>query len=244
MGKNMAKETAEQKLLRLIEQGGGGQTPAAPAPQPHAAPAAQQTLQAVQAVGGSFALPDVFSKINAVLKAVVPSAPRGGFGVREINKILALAVVSMAVFFTLNMTRGLRDARQTVSFKEPRPVKVSPENILPQFPDLQRYVQAVSPRNIFNPFEKKAVEPAAVTASVPAAVPSAARLLEKAGALKLVGVSWLDSPDSASAMIENVTSGVTYFLRSGEMIDGMVVKSIYADSIVLEMDGERMELKL
>ena len=48
--------------------------------------------------------------------------------------------------------------------------------------------------------------------------------------LKLVGISWLDSAESASAMIENTQSGVTYFLKSGEQINSVTVKQIFADS--------------
>ena len=45
-------------------------------------------------------------------------------------------------------------------------------------------------------------------------------------------------------MVENSASGVTFFLHAGEKVNGVTVEAIYADSIVLEFAGERMELKL
>jgi hypothetical protein len=236
----MAKETAEQKLLRLIEQGGGSEKTSGPAAsQPSFE--AQQTLNAVQSVGGAFALPGFLPQIFSFFKTFLRSFSKDGFGIREVNKILIVAVLVMAVVFSTSMMRGLQTAHQTVDFKQPQPVKVPAENLLPSFADIQRYISAVSLRNIFNPFEKKEVAVASVEAK-PAAV--AERVLERTKALKLVGVSWLDTPETASAMVENTGSGVTYFLRAGEQVNGVTIEAIYADSVVFEFDGERMELKL
>jgi hypothetical protein len=238
----MAKETAEQKLLRLIEQGGGAEGASGqPASSSQPSFEAQQTLNAVQSVGGAFVLPGFLPQILSSCKMMFRSFSQGGFGIREVNKILFVAVLVMAAIFSMGMIRGLQTAQQIVDFKQPQPVKVPAENLLPQFADIQRYISAVSLRNIFNPFEKKEVAAQAVESKPVAA---AARVFERTKALKLVGVSWLDTPDSASAMVENSTNGVTYFLRVGEKLNDVTVKSIYADGIVLEFEGERMELKL
>lgn len=238
----MAKETAEQKLLRLIEQGGGADGASGqPASSSQPSLEAQQTLNAVQSVGGAFALPGFLPQILSSFKMTFRSFSQGGFGIREVNKILFVAVLVMAAVFSTGMIRGLQTAHQTIDFKQPQPVKVPAENLLPQFADIQRYISAVSLRNIFNPFEKKEVAAQAVDSKPVAA---AARVFERTKALKLVGVSWLDTPETASAMVENTGSGVTYFLRAGEQVNGVTIEAIYADSVVLEFDGERMELKL
>ena len=62
--------------------------------------------------------------------------------------------------------------------------------------------------------------------------------------LKLVGISWFESPETASAMVENTVSGVTYFLKPGERLNDVTVKNIYAESIVVTYQGEELEMKL
>jgi hypothetical protein len=133
------------------------------------------------------------------------------------------------------------NSRRKVVFKDAGSVSFSTEKLFPSIPDLQKYVSAMSFRNIFNPFEKTAESLVAGQAEGSAVVQ---RIVQKVETLRLVGISWLDTPESASAMVENTSSGVTYFLRSGEQVNGVTVEAIYADSIVLEFDGERMELKL
>ncbi len=232
----MAKESAEQKLLRLIEQGG---TPDGSSSD--AAPEARQVFNAVQSVGTSVSIPPVVAQVMSWIKEAIKFSPQDGLGVRQINHILMVAVAVMATVVVINVMRGLDTARQSVDFGQPQPVAFSAENLLPQFADIQKYVSAVSFRNIFSPFEKKEVEAPSAVAAATAAVQ---RVSDRTQTLKLVGVSWLDTPDSASAMVEDTGSGVTYFLRMGEKVNGVRVDAIYADSIVLELDGERLELKL
>lgn len=235
----MAKETAEQKLLRLIEQGGGFPADSSE----HAAPEAQEALSAVQSVGGALDLPPGALNIVAFIKRMfssVQSAP-AGFSLRHINIALMAGVLISTVIFIGSIMSGLREADQTVTFHQPDVVAFSAKKLLPVIPGLGRYVSAISFRNIFHPYEKP-VEVVQEEASEDIRVP--ARLKEQTENLRLVGISWLDTPESASAMVENTESGITYFLRSGERVNGLTVKTIYAQSVVLEMGGEELELKL
>jgi len=234
----MAKETAEQKLLRLIEQGGGFPADTSE----HAAPEAQEALSAVQSVGGTLDLPPGALNVVAFVKRMlssVQSAP-AGFSLRHINIVLMAGVVILTVVFIGSIMNGLREADQTVTFHHPDAVAFSAKKLLPILPGLDRYVSAISFRNIFHPFEKQEV----VEQADPEVVEVPQRLAEQTKNLRLVGISWLDTPESASAMVENTESGITYFLRSGERVNGLTVKTIYAQSVVLEMGGEELELKL
>ena len=234
---NMAKETAEQKLLRLIEQGADG----AGAPQQCESPEVSQVLNAVRHVGGSAAFPPVFVDSCAAVKQFLFNflSIRDGFSIREVNKLLVVVVMVAAVFFISSITGGMREAGRIVSFDHSESVPFSVKTLLPVISKLEKYVSAVSFRNIFHPFEKKAV-----VSEEAGTVQAPAQIVEKTKNLKLVGISWLDTPESASAMIEGTDSGITYFLRSGEKVNGLTVKMIYADSVVLELNGQQMELKL
>jgi len=237
----MAKETAEQKLLKLIEQSESQSGRSAGAPPPRRSDP-QQVLQAVQSVGGSVSLPPAISNFFFVIRGLMSGASRqGGFGVREVNALLGVGIVIVMIVFGWNLWSGFQHARQNIAFQQPESVAFSPGQMLPQFRALQDYVSIISFRNIFQPYEKKVVE----AASEEAAAPQIAEIIDsRTKGLKLVGVSWFDTPESASAMVENTESGVTYFLRSGEKVNGVTIEAIYADSIVLEFQGERLELKL
>jgi len=234
----MAKETAEQKLLRLIEQGGGFSADASE----HAAPQAREALSAVQSVGGSLDLPPGILNLIAVLRRLLSGArlAPGGFSLRRINMALILGVVILGFIFVSNIMSGLREADRVITFHQPDTVVFSAKKLLPVIPGLDRYISAVSFRNIFHPFEKQEV----VKEDEPEALEVPQRLAEQTKNLRLVGISWLETPESASAMVENTESGITYFLRSGEKVNGLTVKMIYAQSVVFEMGGDELELKL
>ncbi|HSV42941.1 MAG TPA: hypothetical protein VLJ10_00135 [Candidatus Bathyarchaeia archaeon] len=238
----MAKETAEQKLLKLIELSDAQGIAATPKPAAAKMADPQQVLQAVQSVGGAVSLPASISGLLASIKNFIGLVPRdGGLGLREVNAILAVAVVMVVIIFGLNVSSGFKRANAQIVFEQPEGVSFSPGNLLPQFKALQDYVGAISFRNIFQPYEKKVVEAQTEEQRV---VKMFEQIDSKTKGLRLVGVSWFDSPQSASAMVENTDSGVTYFLRSGEKVNGVTVEAIYSDSIVLEFLGERLELKL
>ena len=58
-----------------------------------------------------------------------------------------------------------------------------------------------------------------------------------------MGISWLDRVDTASVMLEDTEKKVTYFLKKGEGIDNIIVKTIYADSAVLGYENEEITIK-
>ncbi len=238
----MAKETAEQKLLKLIELSDAQGTGEAPKPAAPKAPDPQQVLQAVQSVGGAVSLPPALSGFMAAIKNFVGTVPRDGhLGIREVNAILVAAVIFVVIIFGLNVSNGFKRANSPIVFSQPEGVSFSVGNLLPQFKALQDYVGTISFRNIFQPYEKKVVE---AETEEQQAVKLFEQIDSKTKGLRLVGVSWFDTAESASAMVENTDSGVTYFLRAGEKVNGATVEAIYSDSIVLEFQGERLELKL
>ena len=104
----------------------------------------------------------------------------------------------------------------------------------PAVPELAFYIATMKDRNIFTPFEKGPLEKSVDTASLNR------NISQKMKSYKLVGISWLDSVDTASVMLENVTEKKTYFLQKGEKVGDIIVKTIYADSVALGYENEEI----
>ena len=61
---------------------------------------------------------------------------------------------------------------------------------------------------------------------------------------KLVGIAWLDLPETASIMIEDTHKKETFFLKQGEQLEGVTVKTIYTDRAVFSHENEETTIKL
>lgn len=229
------KETAEQKLLKIIETQGGGTTPA-PGASVQDAQVARQIASAVKGSGlPPISLDSVLGPLLAFFKG---GAPGMQFGIREINNVLLGVVVLLTGLFMLNMFSGARMLKAKVNFNISADSIKSSENFIPQMKAVSDYLANIGQRNIFKPYEKKAVE---ITADVEADVNKISSLAKN---FKLVGISWLDSPDTASAMIEDTQTGNTYFLKVGDKVNNITIKNIYADRVILTHDGEDAVIKL
>jgi hypothetical protein len=237
----MTKETAEQKLLKLIE---ATESQGKPAEASSAAAAssqeAQRVLRSVTGIGvSSVGLPSFLQNIFAVFKGQ-PKGPMV-FGLKEINKILLMCIVFVVIFFTMDFMNGMKISQKEFRFLVGKSIEVAGESFLPVFRDLKEYVTATARRNIFLPFEKKVEEQ---KAALPAELSGLERIVQQMKGWRLVGISWLDTPESASAMMENSATGVTYFIKPGDKIQNITVKNIYSDSIIISFEGQEMEMKL
>ena len=198
------KETAEQKLLKMIEVADG-------------APIESARTQK-----------KVHKKQNLI-----------GL-IKTINKILFIGVIVAGLFLANEIVAGIRLLGQNPQFDagQKNVANVAgEENPVPQAQRLSYYLSAVKQRNIFQPFETSA------TQSVVEVSSKNARIAKKTSGLRLVGVSWLDSIESASVMVEDVDNKVTYFLQKGEKIGDVTVKTIYADSVELGYENEEIIIR-
>jgi len=189
-------------------------------------------------------LPPVLANLLGVFKGLFPQPAQPGqpaeaFGLRQLNNILLISVVLIACYLTIDVLRGIRVSGNELKIEYEAPDTAHAPGMLPELRDLAEYLATVAARNIFHPYEPKPV-----VVETPPEVVKTNQVKEKIANLKLVGISWLDTPESASAMIENKTTGVTQFLRAGDRIDDLTVKLIYADSIILQFEGEETEMKL
>lgn len=192
------KETAEQKLLRMIESSS-------------TAAATAKTQQKVV-------------KKQTLLTVV-----------RLANQLLLVVILVLGAYFVFEIIKGTALLTKKIEFNTDGTVKGLPGATDPIGDGQQRlsyYLASVKKRNVFQPYEG--------TAQVAEVVSS--KLTQKTGHLKLVGISWMNSVDTASAMIEDSNKKVTLFLNRGDKIDDIIVKTIYADSVKLGYDNEEIIL--
>lgn len=200
------KETAEQKLLKIIEAS---------------------------------------KKAQAESKGEMPSGPlpkkhrrQFAFNARQFNILLMICVVASAFFFAYELRSGLLLTAQEVAFVvDNGAVKDTANLFLPQMKSVGYYLDKIKSRNIFQPYEQKA--------EAKEAVPSALAALEKKmSKFKIVGIAWLDVPESATVMLEDTATHMTHFLKEGDKVEDVIVKIIYTDRVVFSRANEEITIKL
>ena len=236
------KETAEQKLLKIIEEGTGEPEATAQSSDEQAFAQTQQVAKEVAAAvkGTGISAPPIFSVLSDRLKDLQLAVPSlKSFGIREVNFALMVTIVFCILFLgsiyqteTKNMSHNLDFVKDVMT-----PKFASAVSIMPKYQNLASFLETILTRNIFRPYEEKETE---ALSNVPLGTQKIALKLEK---LKLVGISWLDTPNSASAMVENA-EGMTYFLKEGENINQVTIKAIYADRVIFRFEDQEMEVRL
>lgn len=198
------KETAEQKLLKIIEA----------------------TRKAQEG-----------STASAAPSAAKPSAGVS-LSISQINYGLMAALVASLVYCLYEVNQGMNGLGQDVEISD---VAGTPgktlNNLTPRMKAAAYYLDQIRSRNIFQPYEVKA-------AAEQGATGARAVLEQTMQKYKLVGVAWLDVPESATVMLESTAEGTTRFLREGDKIDGVTVKTIYTDRVVVGHENEEMVIKL
>ena len=240
----MAQETAEQKLLKIIENAETAAKAPAPAAQPARVQAAEPTVEQVAASVKGTGLPSISAP--AFLKNLLglikgrPSENKTAvaFGLREFNRLLFGAILVFGFVFVKSFISGMDFSKKEVNLAVKTKTSQIADDLTNKPTSLSDYLVSITRRNIFLPFEKKEAEEEV------AAPTTLKEVSERTKDLKLVGISWLDTAESASALIENTTSGVTYFLRVGEKINNVLVKKIYADAVILSYEEEEIEFRL
>lgn len=198
-----AKETAEQKLLKMIETSSSGE-----------AEKASKTEKKVV-------------KKQNILSLV-----------KTVNKVMLVALIIAIAFLVLEVNSGLALMRTDIRFDAQSIGTVqgaASEDSMPQDRSVSYYLAGVDRRNIFQPYEAE-IRAVAMNKENRA-------IVQKTGHLKLVGISWLETVESASVMLEDTAKKVTYFLQKGEKLDDIHVKTIYADSVELGYEDEEIIIR-
>lgn len=198
-----AKETAEQKLLKMIE---------ASNPQAAGTPSSAKS-------SGKKSIVFTLRLLNGVLVvAIVISLGWVGFEVASGAELLGSLDSVDQGEIVANKSKGLEIA-------------------VPEQKGFSYYISEVKRRNIFQPYEEVTIKNMAEVSE------NNRRISRETESLRLVGVSWFDSVDSASVMIEDVQKSATYFLKQGEKIGNVTVNTIYADSVELKYEDEEIIIR-
>jgi hypothetical protein len=198
----LKKETAEQKLLKMIESSGGK----SPSP-------VQNKTSAKQSVIGF---------------------------IKAANKVLVIVVFVAFVFVVNEVFKGKQLLSKSDNIAADRnSTKVSSGSApsMPVVPNVEYYLAMSKKRNIFLPYEPSSVKNVVEVSS------GNTRIAQMTQNLRLVGVSWFDTVESASVMIEDVDKKETYFLMRGDKIGDINIKNIYADSVKLGYDNEEIIIR-
>ncbi|MBF0484768.1 MAG: hypothetical protein HQL25_08710 [Candidatus Omnitrophica bacterium] len=198
-------ETAEQKLLKMIEASAG--------------PGAVSSNKVQE---------------NAKRKQNILTVIRG------VNLFLFVAIILGVCFIIYQIKTGSDMANKAIVFTEPSVIPSKTAATISSksdaSKDLEIYMANIRKRNFFYPYEKpKASGPGENLQST-----DVSNLTKK---LRLVGVSWLDSAESASVMLEDTDKNQTYFLMKNEKIGDIFVKTIYADSVLLGYKNEEIVIR-
>jgi hypothetical protein len=145
------------------------------------------------------------------------------------NRILAAGSGVLAVFLITDMIMLKQNPDRIfaeTAGMEAAPFQKKPITLLKE---LSFYEEAAARRDIFNPPAKGYAK---------SALDTSPRISELTKNLILVGIYWGAHPE---AMIEDAEAKKTYFLKRGDMVNGLRIRSILKDRIILEYQGEQME---
>ncbi len=196
------KETAEQKLLKMIEASSGG--------------------------------------VSSAEKAKAAKKQSLGNWIKILNRVLIVIFVIACIAVVNELVSGQNFLSKTENIQVDQKMVKSANNernMVPTIAGLDYYLDQTKKRNIFQPFKEGQVKTASNVS------PQNQKLADSARNLKLVGISWFDSVESASVMIEDVDKKTTYFLMKGDKIGDIYVKTIYADSVKLGHDNEEIIIR-
>ncbi len=235
------KPTPEEQLLKLIE--GGNASEAGGASAPSGKKPARGPLFNIGRLTGMIdywkqALRKKSQDGGGTATAVLPFSFT--LDIKWANRALAV-MVGMALFYLMMdlifMRPGRRDFLSSVATSDPV-FSVLKTGVEDSAKDAAFYQDAARKRNPF--LAAGTVESTGAQAPAPEDAAGAPNPLADAlASLKLVGISFGEEP---LAMVEDVATGRTFFLKKGQEVKGMKVQEIGKEKVVVTYEGQEGEL--
>lgn len=153
---------------------------------------------------------------------------------KSVNRILSVMLVIIAAFFVYYLFRTRPDMEKIV--KSIPKTSAAPKTEIEKFAPLDSYIAEVRKRDIFKPVPKDEVKGAAPTSKE-----AQEKLKEAARDLKVVGISWGETP---KALLRSEKDKTTYFLKKGQQIGTMDVdvREITKQKVTIGYKNEQFEL--
>ncbi|HLF17270.1 MAG TPA: hypothetical protein VI749_00035 [Candidatus Omnitrophota bacterium] len=157
---------------------------------------------------------------------------------KTVNRLLLLGVIAAGFFLFQEIKAGNGLLAQELELPDApttRQVKAG-DMLAPTVQKLSFYTSPLNRRNLFEPYEQKVKNVVEVS-------DENKTIANKTSHLRLVGVSWMDSIESASVMLEDTQQDLTYFLQANDKLGEVNIKTIYADSVELGYENEEIMIR-
>ncbi|MFH1476429.1 MAG: type II secretion system protein N [Verrucomicrobiota bacterium] len=151
--------------------------------------------------------------------------------IEVINRVLAIFLIVLLCGFVYTFVFSRTSMKKTMRNLARPPVRVSKPLNHEAFLSPEEYVKISRQRDIFSYEQHAAAEDSTIAEKSTA--------LQAKTDLHLVGIYFSEQPE---VIIEDKAEKKTYFLKEGENIKGIKVKSIRQDRVILESDGMDWEL--
>jgi len=185
------------------------------------------------------------SAITGVLALAKKTAGGGEkkISLQLINKILIFLVAVVLVFSGLTVFAGATRLGSIPRFDVSKfqPAAGNEETVALPVKTLSYYADIILGRNIFIPYAEEVKQAAPAQNGV--------QLTQMIENLQVVGISWTgkqgqdEKQGERFAMVEDLKSQLTYFLSEGDTVLQMTVKKIKDESVILEYEGQEIELR-
>lgn len=220
--------TPEKQLLKLIEEGKGGEG----VTQAKFRRKGVGFLSA-SSIAGLFSGRVSFFKRSTQKKLKKKFAPDLG----SLNRVLALLAVLLFLYVVGDAAVSAMQVKtaSNFAFQKEKGMPYEPVQASPALKSAGEYLKRVNARDIFRgaeQFDRKVERKSA---------PPAPKKETPLKNMVLVGISWSANPD---VIIEDKKRKKTFFLRRGqEFADGIRVKEVFKDKVVLSYEGEEIDLR-
>jgi hypothetical protein len=158
------------------------------------------------------------------------------FDIKVINNFLIFCFIALTVYFVINFSFSIvKINKKKILSLEVETPEAGQLAGAQQGGGLKRavsyYIEKAANRDIFK------IGPKSYSSADKGPSEEATEAVKN---LKLVGISWSDNPD---AMIEDSKAMRTFFVKRGQMIGDVKVEAIFKEKVILNYNGEDIELK-
>lgn len=180
---------------------------------------------------------DTVSKDIPIRKQISStSRPTKILKLETLNLVLILLLAGLLIYFVPLLFKKQKSALEELGTKIKSQEKEMPQKEEePKKAPFNYFAEQVGSRNIFSPVVKEEAQ-----AQTPI-IEEGPKLEEVKSQLNLLGVVWGANPQ---AIIEDKKAQKTHFLNKGEQFEGIEVKDILENKVILIYKGQEFELVL